>query len=73
MRLTNPSLGGTQQVITLVDIFFFITDAKLFVKWPFLFPVPKNAIKVCVCVCVRVCACVYERGFTYAVNKLYHR
>ena len=39
MWLTHPS---SQWVITLVDIFFFITDAKL--KWPFLFPVFKNAV-----------------------------
>ena len=35
------------------------------IKWPFLFPVPKNATKMCLCVfiflcvcCVRGCVCV---------------
>ena len=28
------------------------------IKWPFLFPVAKNATKMCVCVCVCVCVSV---------------
>ena len=41
------------------------------IKWLFLFPVPKNAAKMCVCVCVCLCVCI--KGFTYAENKLHHR
>ena len=53
----------------LVDSFFFITDIYKTIKWPFLFPVSKNATKMCMCVCV----CEREEGFTYAENKIHHR
>ena len=57
----------------LVDNFFFITDIYKTIKWPFLFPVSKNATKMCMCVCVCVCVCVWKEGFTYAENKIHHR
>ena len=44
--------SSSQQVITLLDIFSFITDVKL-LRERFLSPVLKNATKMCVCVCMK--------------------
>ena len=45
--------SSSMRVITLLDIFFFITDVKLLTD-RFLFPFPKNATKMCVCVYERL-------------------
>ena len=60
---------SSQWVITIIEIFFFITYVKILSDH--FYSVSKNARMMCVCVCV--CVSVCEKGFTYAVNKLHHR
>ena len=58
--LTNPSFQPAGYNVGWCLLFHIWCKT---IKWPFLFPVSKNAkMCVCVCLCVCVCVCVCERS-----------